>query len=78
MRWLTRSCARGKQGDKRVYQHIIILRAVVTTDFMTANIFRFPWDLLEKISTRIINEVDGICRVVYDLSSKPPGTIELE
>lgn len=65
-------------GDKRVYQHIIILRAVVTTDFMTAHVFHFDWDFITRVSTRIINEVDGVCRVVYDLSSKPPGTIELE
>jgi len=51
---------------------------VQTTDFMTANIFRFDWDFLERVSTRIVNEVEGVCRVVYDLTTKPPGTIEME
>ncbi|TVY24748.1 GMP synthase [glutamine-hydrolyzing] [Lachnellula hyalina] len=68
----------GVMGDKRVHQQVISLRAVQTTDFMTANIFRFDWDFLERVSTRIVNEVDGICRVEYDLTSKPPGTIEME
>lgn len=72
------SKAVGVMGDKRVYQFIIILRAVQTTDFMTARAFPFPFEFLDKVSTRIINEVDGVCRVVYDCSSKPPGTIELE
>ena len=68
----------GVMGDKRVHQQVISLRAVQTTDFMTANIFRFDWDFLERVSTRIVNEVDGVCRVEYDLTSKPPGTIEME
>ncbi|KAF8854195.1 putative GMP synthase [Acephala macrosclerotiorum] len=68
----------GVMGDKRVHQQVISLRAVQTTDFMTANIFRFDWDFLERVSTRICNEVDGVCRVVYDLTTKPPGTIEME
>ena len=68
----------GVMGDKRVHQQVIALRAVCTTDFMTANIFRFDWDFLERVSTRIVNEVDGVCRVEYDLTSKPPGTIEME
>ncbi|KAE8447706.1 GMP synthase (glutamine-hydrolyzing) [Mollisiaceae sp. DMI_Dod_QoI] len=68
----------GVMGDKRVHQQVISLRAVQTTDFMTANIFRFDWDFLERVSTRICNEVDGVCRVVYDMTSKPPGTIEME
>ena len=72
------SRAVGVMGDNRVYQYIIILRAVQTTDFMTAKAFPFPFEFLDKVSTRIINEVDGVCRVVYDCSSKPPGTIELE
>lgn len=72
------SKAVGVMGDKRVYQYIIILRAVQTTDFMTAKAYPFPFEFLDKVSTRIINEVDGVCRVVYDCSSKPPGTIELE
>lgn len=68
----------GVMGDNRVHQQVISLRAVQTTDFMTANIFRFDWDFLERVSTRICNEVDGVCRVVYDMTSKPPGTIEME
>ncbi len=68
----------GVMGDRRVHQQVISLRAVQTTDFMTANIFRFDWDFLERVSTRIVNEVDGVCRVEYDLTSKPPGTIEME
>ncbi|RKF56119.1 GMP synthase [Golovinomyces cichoracearum] len=68
----------GVMGDKRVHQQVISLRAVQTTDYMTANNFRFDWEFLEKVSTRICNEVDGVCRVVYDMTSKPPGTIEME
>ncbi|KAI6247432.1 GMP synthase [Erysiphe necator] len=68
----------GVMGDMRVHQQVITLRAVQTTDFMTANIYRFDWEFLEKVSTRICNEVDGVCRVVYDMTSKPPGTIEME
>ena len=68
----------GVMGDKRVHQQVVSLRAVQTTDFMTANIFRFDWDFIERVSSRIVNEVDGVCRVVYDVTSKPPGTIEME
>ncbi|CAD6499145.1 BgTH12-04797 [Blumeria graminis f. sp. triticale] len=68
----------GVMGDKRVHQQVVSLRAVQTTDFMTANIFHFDWEFLEKVSSRICNEVDGVCRVVYDMTSKPPGTIEME
>lgn len=68
----------GVMGDKRVHQQAIALRAVCTTDFMTANIFRFDWDFLERVQTRIVNEVDGVCRAFYDITSKPPGTIEME
>lgn len=68
----------GVMGDKRVHQQVISLRAIQTTDYMTANTFRFEWEFLEKVSTRICNEVEGICRVVYDMTSKPPGTIEME
>lgn len=68
----------GVMGDKRVHQQVVSLRAVQTTDFMTANVFRFDWEFLERVSTRIVNEVDGVCRVEYDLTSKPPGTIEME
>lgn len=68
----------GVMGDKRVHQPVIHLRAVTTTDFMTAKFFRFDWDFLDKVSSRITNEVDGVCRVSYDISSKPPATIEME
>ncbi|KAG6026332.1 GMP synthase (glutamine-hydrolyzing) [Claviceps sp. Clav32 group G5] len=68
----------GVMGDTRVYGYIIILRAVTTSDFMSAEPYEFPFGLLKAIARRIVNEVDGVSRVTYDLSSKPPGTIELE
>ncbi|EDO01156.1 hypothetical protein SS1G_03630 [Sclerotinia sclerotiorum 1980 UF-70] len=68
------SRAVGVMGDKRMYGNIIILRAVQTTDFMTAIAYPFENAFLSKVSTRIINEVHGVCRVVYDYTSKPPGT----
>jgi GMP synthase (glutamine-hydrolysing) len=68
----------GVMGDERTYEHVCVLRAVDSVDGMTADWFKFPPDVLEKISTRIINEVKGINRVVYDISSKPPSTIEWE
>jgi GMP synthase (glutamine-hydrolysing) len=68
----------GVQGDARTYGHPIVLRAVTTADFMTADWARIPHDLLAKISARITNEVSGINRVVYDITSKPPGTVEWE
>ncbi|KAK1969664.1 GMP synthase [Colletotrichum eremochloae] len=68
----------GVQGDARVYGYIVILRAVQTADFMSCEPFEFDFNLLKKISTRIVNEVEGVSRVVYDITSKPPGTIELE
>ena len=68
----------GVMGDQRTYAFPIILRAVTTEDFMTARWARIPYDVLERISSRIVNEVAGINRVVYDISSKPPATIEWE
>ena len=68
----------GVMGDERTYENPIIIRAVASADAMTADWARLPHDLLAKMSNRIINEVDGINRVAYDITSKPPGTIEWE
>jgi len=68
----------GVMGDERTYEDVIAIRAVTSLDGMTANWSRIPYDVLEKISVRIINEVKGINRVVYDISTKPPSTIEWE
>jgi GMP synthase (glutamine-hydrolysing) len=65
-------------GDSRTYDFTVAVRSVNTDDFMTADWSHLPHDLLARISTRIINEVKGVNRVVYDISSKPPATIEWE
>ena len=68
----------GVMGDSRTYDEVIVLRAVTTTDFMTADWARLDPDLLARVSSRIVNEVKGVNRVLYDISSKPPATIEWE
>ena len=68
----------GVMGDYRTYENVVALRAVQTDDFMTADWSRLPDDLLARVATRIINGVKGVNRVVYDISSKPPATIEWE
>ena len=68
----------GVMGDSRTYEYICLIRAVVSEDGMTADYFSFPKNFLDQISNKIINGVKGINRVVYDITSKPPSTIELE
>ena len=68
----------GVMGDERTYEYTAVVRSANTIDFMTATFSKLPWDFLENVSNRIINEVKGINRVAYDISSKPPATIEWE
>ncbi len=75
---LTNMRSVGVMGDFRTYDYAIALRAVKTSDFMTAESAKLPWDVLEVVTTRIINEVSGVNRVMFDMTSKPPGTIEFE
>lgn len=75
---LTNMRSVGVMGDERTYDYAVALRAVNTVDFMTAEAAEIPWDVLHRVMGRIINEVKGVNRVMYDLSSKPPGTIEFE
>ena len=68
----------GVMGDERTYDYAIALRAVTTTDFMTADWGRIPYDVLDIVSRRIVNEVKGVNRILLDCTSKPPATIEFE
>jgi len=68
----------GVMGDERTYDYAIVLRSVNTVDFMTADVTEIPYSVLKKVMTRIVNEVDHVNRVFYDITSKPPGTIEFE
>lgn len=68
----------GVMGDERTYWHTIALRAVLSVDAMTADFVRIPYDVLEIASKRIVNEVRGVNRVVYDITTRPPATIEID
>ncbi|MEG1459454.1 MAG: glutamine-hydrolyzing GMP synthase [Acetivibrio sp.] len=75
---LTNMRSVGVMGDERTYDYAIVLRAVTTSDFMTAESAELPWDVLGKVTSRIVNEVKGVNRVMYDCTGKPPATIEFE
>ena len=75
---LTNMRSVGVMGDGRTYDYAVVLRAVETSDFMTAEAAQLPWEVLSKVTTRIVNEVHGVNRVLYDCTGKPPATIELE
>lgn len=75
---LTNMRSVGVMGDFRTYDYAVALRAVTTSDFMTAEAAKLPWELIEKVTSRIVNEVDHVNRVLYDCTGKPPGTIEFE
>ena len=75
---LTNMKSVGVMGDFRTYNYAVAIRAVKTSDFMTANYVQLPYDIIDEVSRRIVNEVKGINRVLYDVTSKPPATIEYE
>ena len=75
---LTNTRSVGVMGDGRTYDYTLALRAVTTDDFMTADWARIPYDVLDRVSVRIVNEVKGINRICYDITSKPPATVEWE
>ena len=75
---LTNMRSVGVMGDFRTYDYAVALRAVNTSDFMTADAAEIPWSVLNKVTNRIVNEVKGVNRVMYDCTSKPPATIEME
>jgi GMP synthase (glutamine-hydrolysing) len=68
----------GVMGDGRSYDYAVVLRSVQNGDFMTADLTRIPYEVLDRVSVRIVNEVPGVNRVLYDITSKPPATVELE
>ena len=75
---LTNMRSVGVMGDGRTYDYAVALRAVLTSDFMTAKAAQIPWEVLNAAANRIVNEVKGVNRVLYDCTSKPPATIEFE